>query len=104
MVVIVIIIALVAILYFITNKQLNSISEKYINKKKVCRHTSCTSDKFSYINTHTNFPFWNTQIGTKRGMIYDLRGMPNFFNPNYDNKIIPFGMSPKNLPIVNKSI
>jgi len=26
------------------------------------------------LNMYTNFPFWNTQIGTTRNMSYDLRG------------------------------
>lgn len=24
--------------------------------------------------THSNFPFWNTQLGSKRNISYDLRG------------------------------
>jgi len=27
-----------------------------------------------YYDTHTQFPFWNTQLGSKRNMSYDLRG------------------------------
>lgn len=27
-----------------------------------------------YFMTHTNYPFWNSQLGTTRGMSYDLRG------------------------------
>lgn len=31
-------------------------------------------DAYRYLYTHTMFPFWNTQIGSKRNMSYDLRG------------------------------
>jgi hypothetical protein len=27
-----------------------------------------------YMSTHTNFPFWNTQLGSRRNMSYDIRG------------------------------
>lgn len=27
-----------------------------------------------HYRTHTNFPFWNMQLGTTRNMSYDLRG------------------------------
>lgn len=31
-------------------------------------------DDRMYLGTHTNFPFWNTQLGSTRNMSYDLRG------------------------------
>lgn len=27
-----------------------------------------------HLQTYTNYPFWNLQVGSKRGMSYDLRG------------------------------
>ncbi len=27
-----------------------------------------------WLNTYTNFPFWNTQLGSTRNMSYDIRG------------------------------
>lgn len=42
-----------------------------------------TNDNLNSVSTHTNFPFWNTQIGIKRNMSYDLRGdidVDSFYN------------------------
>ena len=50
-------------------------------------------------DTHTNFAFWNTQRGTKRGMSYDLRGDV----PIGQRQIFPFNMS-STVPIVNKPL
>ena len=50
-------------------------------------------------DTHTNFAFWNTQRGTKRGMSYDLRGDV----PIGQRHIFPFNMS-STMPIVNKPL
>ena len=49
--------------------------------------------------THTNLPWWNTQIGTKRRMSWDLRGDPYIIPPT--NLI--WG-NPEAYPIRNKSI
>ena len=32
------------------------------------------NDEPIYYVTHTNFPFWNMQLGTTRNMSYDIRG------------------------------
>lgn len=50
-------------------------------------------------NTHTNFAFWNTQRGTKRGMSYDIRGDV----PIGQRQWFPFNMSSIS-PIVNKPL
>jgi hypothetical protein len=50
-------------------------------------------------DTHTNFAFWNTQRGTKRGMSYDLRGDV----PIGQRRVFPFNMSSTS-PIVNKPL
>ncbi|QKF94546.1 hypothetical protein QKU48_gp1088 [Fadolivirus algeromassiliense] len=52
-----------------------------------------------YLNTHTNFLFWNTQLGNKRNMSYDLRGdvpYPHFM-------WTPFNMA-STVPIKNKPL
>lgn len=49
--------------------------------------------------THTNFPFSNYMIGTKRGMSYDLRGDISILNRVW----MPFNMS-TTIPIVNKPL
>ena len=52
-----------------------------------------------YLLTHTQFPWYNTQIGTKRGMSYDIRGdippMPDYIGP--------WNISP-HFPIMNKPL
>ena len=69
------------------------------------------TQQFAYVNpndypeydpafdTHTNFAFWNTQRGTKRGMSYDLRGDV----PIGQRQWFPFNMSSLS-PIVNKPL
>lgn len=52
-----------------------------------------------YSNTHTNFPFWNTQLGNKRNMSYDLRGDPSSPYINWT----PFNMA-STVPIRNKPL
>ena len=52
-----------------------------------------------YYGTHTNFPFWNTQLGSRRGMSYDLRG--DIAIPDYIN--MPFNMSSR-IPIRNRPL
>ena len=50
-------------------------------------------------DTHTNFPFWNSQLGSTRNMSYDLRGdvpIPHYMN-------IPFNMGTR-VPIRNKPL
>lgn len=57
------------------------------------------NDDELYLDTHTNFPFWNSQLGTKRNMSYDLRGdapIPYFMN-------LPFNM-PESIPIQNRPL
>lgn len=49
--------------------------------------------------THTNFPFWNTQLGNKRNMSYDLRG--DVWYPNL--MWTPFNMT-STVPIRNKPL
>ena len=59
-------------------------------------------DNYEYdpaLNTHTNFAFWNTQRGTKRGMSYDLRGDV----PIGQRQWFPFNMS-STMPIINKPL
>lgn len=64
-------------------------------------------DPFSnyYLNpvydTHTNFAFWNTQRGMRRGMSYDLRGDAGAPIPY--RQVLPFNMSTAT-PIVNKPL
>lgn len=52
-------------------------------------------------DTHTNFAFWNTQRGTRRGMSYDLRGDAGA--PIGQRMWVPFNMS-TSMPIVNKPL
>ncbi len=52
-----------------------------------------------YTHTYTNFPFWNTQIGSTRNMSYDLRGDV----PIPYQIIPPFNMS-SIVPIQNKPL
>ena len=52
-------------------------------------------------DTHTEFAFWNTQRGTRRGMSYDLRGDAGAPIPN--RQVFPFNMSTMT-PIVNKPL
>ena len=50
--------------------------------------------------THTDFPFWNTQLGTTRNMSYDLRGdIPIPRQP-----VGPWLNSSRAAPIVNKPL
>jgi len=52
-----------------------------------------------YLATHTNFPFWNTQMGSTRNMSYDLRGdvpIPYYMN-------VPFNMGTR-IPIRNRPL
>ena len=52
-----------------------------------------------YMRTHTNFPFWNTQLGSTRNMSYDLRGdvpIPYYME-------VPFNMTTR-IPIRNKPL
>jgi len=52
-----------------------------------------------YFDTHTNFPFWNSQLGSKRGMSYDLRGdVPIPYSMQF-----PFNMGTRT-PIINKPL
>ena len=48
---------------------------------------------------YTNFPFWNTQLGSKRNMSYDLRGDV----PIPYHMVFPFNMSTR-IPIMNKPL
>ena len=74
-------------------KDLN-INENFNNKIYLLEYPNNTSDK-----THTNFPWWNSQIGTKKNMSYDLRG--DISPADYIN--FPFNMSTI-IPIINNSI
>lgn len=52
-----------------------------------------------YTDQYTDFPFWNTQIGSTRNMSYDLRGdvqIPYFMQ-------MPFNMT-SIMPIQNTSL
>ncbi len=49
--------------------------------------------------THTNYPWNNMQIGTRRRMSWDLRGDPYIVYPRY----YPWN-NPEVIPIQNKSI
>jgi len=54
---------------------------------------------YDYYDTHTDFPFWNTQLGSRRNMSYDLRGdipIPYSYTGPWNN--------PSRFPIINKSI
>lgn len=52
-----------------------------------------------YLNSYTNFPWWNTQIGMKTNMSYDLRGDPIII-PRNNFMWLNSSIS----PIYNKSI
>jgi len=52
-----------------------------------------------YTHTYTDFPFWNTQIGSTRNMSYDLRGDV----PIPYHMWTPFNMSSR-IPIQNKPL
>lgn len=56
-------------------------------------------DDSIYLSTHTQFPFWNTQIGTTRNMSYDLRGdiPPHLYYTG------PWNISP-HYPIYNRPL
>lgn len=49
--------------------------------------------------THSNYPFWNTQLGTKRNMSYDLRGDVSINSVGW----VPFNMSSW-IPIRNRPL
>ena len=52
------------------------------------------------MSTHTNFPFWNVQLGSKRNMSYDIRGdIP--IVPSYTGPWLNSGRAP---PIYNKPL
>ena len=56
-------------------------------------------DRPPYYKTHTNFPWWNNQIGTTRNMSYDLRGdIPLFHNDDM------FWNQSSYVPIMNKPV
>jgi hypothetical protein len=65
----------------------------------------CNGDSSApYINpqyclTSTDLPFWNSQIGTRRNMSYDLRGDPLIIPKTW----VPFNMS-STTPIYNRGI
>ena len=45
-----------------------------------------------YFDTHTHLPFWNTQLGNKKNMSYDLRGdydIPYYWFPFNASSIVP---------------
>lgn len=52
----------------------------------------------NWFNTHTNWPFWNTQIGTTNTMSYDLRGdipiQPSYVGPWLNSSTIPIYNKP----------
>ena len=74
--------------------------EKYapFNSFGYLPYTSSDND-LMYLGTHTQFPFWNVQLGSKKNMSYDLRG---------DVPITPGYVGPWNLsstqPIYNKPL
>ena len=71
----------------------------YQNYKEYPRHHRADLPDWYYTNTHTNFPFWNTQLGNKGNMSYDLRGdipSPYFMRT-------PFNMA-TTVPIRNKPL
>lgn len=57
------------------------------------------NDYMNYYNTHTNFPFWNMQLGNKSNMSYDLRGDVPIGGLSW----IPFNMA-STIPIRNKPL
>ena len=70
----------------------------YQNYQDYPRFNRADLDDF-YINTHTNFPFWNTQLGNKGNMSYDLRG--DIPSPYF--MWLPFNMA-STVPIRNKPL
>jgi predicted PurR-regulated permease PerM len=63
---------------FITTSYIITKYPKINNDNKINKiNKNDKIEKFNdrmYQSTHTNFPFWNTQIGSTRNMSYDLRG------------------------------
>lgn len=89
-------IAIILLLIFILYT-IKYIKRHYTPNEKEYYYTN--TSPYDYTNTYTHFPFWNMQLGSKRGMSYDLRGdvpIPYYYQ-------FPFNMSSR-IPIRNKPL
>ena len=96
-----VVIVLFLIIYNSNNKEnFNSIASP-ISLKNNYYNTYLPKYKINRYLTHTNLPWWNTQFGSKRNMLYDIRGNPFYYKINY--KISPWNL-PTRIPIFNKTL
>ena len=73
--------------------------EKFYGGYRSNNYSPWLDDDNYWLNTHTNFPFWNSQLGSTRNMSYDLRGDV----PIYPGYVGPWNIS-STAPIQNKPL
>ena len=78
----------------------NTTISPWLRLKDNYYNTEFPNVRLSVTNCHTNLPWWNTQIGSKRNMSYDLRGDLPIYE---DNWITPWNI-PSRIPISNRPL